>query len=473
MPSTEEAFGVAYIEAMAAGVPAIGCRGEPGPEEIAAAGDGFLLVPPGDIERLTPAHRRAALRPPAAARGRPARPRDRRGELHLGALRRADARRLPSDALGPSEARSCSSPATRPPTASGALARLHEREEIELALFGGRSHATAAPDPAGELPFPHRARAPARAVRARRERALPRGRLPHRRPRRAAGAGPARARARVPLILWASLWAHPRTRRPRAQLPGAAAPVPLGRCGRHLRPARQRLRQRPRRAQRARRPAGGRQRLLARAAGPPTAERSALARQTRRTRSCSSGAPSPRRALQVLLEAWRGRAASTAPSAALVLVGARAGAGRAAAAATARRRRRSCALGRSRRRGCATSTRPATCWSCRRSRPRTFREPWGLVVNEAMNQRAGRDRQRRRRRRRRRAGARRRQRPDRARRRQRRARRRDRAAGGATPSCARGSARPARRTCAAYSHDAWAEGFSRALASLGVSRERW
>ncbi len=53
MPSTEEAFGTAYIEAMAAGVPAIGCRGEPGPEEIAAAGDGFLLVPPGDIERLS------------------------------------------------------------------------------------------------------------------------------------------------------------------------------------------------------------------------------------------------------------------------------------------------------------------------------------------------------------------------------------------------------------------------------------
>lgn len=53
MPSTEEAFGVAYIEAMAAGLPAIGCRGEPGPEEIAAAGGGFVLVPPGDIERLT------------------------------------------------------------------------------------------------------------------------------------------------------------------------------------------------------------------------------------------------------------------------------------------------------------------------------------------------------------------------------------------------------------------------------------
>jgi teichuronic acid biosynthesis glycosyltransferase TuaC len=53
MPSTEEAFGVVYVEAMAGGLPAIGCRGEPGPEEIAAAGDGFVLVPPGDIERLT------------------------------------------------------------------------------------------------------------------------------------------------------------------------------------------------------------------------------------------------------------------------------------------------------------------------------------------------------------------------------------------------------------------------------------
>jgi glycosyltransferase involved in cell wall biosynthesis len=53
MPSTDEAFGVAYVEAMAGGVPAIGCRWEPGPEEIAAAGDGLVLVPPGDIERLS------------------------------------------------------------------------------------------------------------------------------------------------------------------------------------------------------------------------------------------------------------------------------------------------------------------------------------------------------------------------------------------------------------------------------------
>jgi len=46
LPSTEEAFGVVYIEAMAAGVPAIGCDGEPGPSEIVAAGGGIELVPP-------------------------------------------------------------------------------------------------------------------------------------------------------------------------------------------------------------------------------------------------------------------------------------------------------------------------------------------------------------------------------------------------------------------------------------------
>jgi glycosyltransferase involved in cell wall biosynthesis len=52
LPSVEEAFGVAYVEAMAGAVPAIGCRGEDGPEEIAAAGDGIRLVAPGDPEDL-------------------------------------------------------------------------------------------------------------------------------------------------------------------------------------------------------------------------------------------------------------------------------------------------------------------------------------------------------------------------------------------------------------------------------------
>jgi glycosyltransferase involved in cell wall biosynthesis len=49
MPSTEEAFGVAYIEAMAAGIPAIGTAGEPGPAEI---GPGIVLVAPCDPQAL-------------------------------------------------------------------------------------------------------------------------------------------------------------------------------------------------------------------------------------------------------------------------------------------------------------------------------------------------------------------------------------------------------------------------------------
>jgi glycosyltransferase involved in cell wall biosynthesis len=52
MPSTDEAFGVAYIEAMAGGVAAIGCRGEAGPEEIAACGGGIELVDAGDAPAL-------------------------------------------------------------------------------------------------------------------------------------------------------------------------------------------------------------------------------------------------------------------------------------------------------------------------------------------------------------------------------------------------------------------------------------
>jgi teichuronic acid biosynthesis glycosyltransferase TuaC len=52
LPSVDEAFGVAYLEAMAGGVPAIGCSGEAGPAEIAAEGDGIALVPPRDADAL-------------------------------------------------------------------------------------------------------------------------------------------------------------------------------------------------------------------------------------------------------------------------------------------------------------------------------------------------------------------------------------------------------------------------------------
>jgi glycosyltransferase involved in cell wall biosynthesis len=60
MPGVEEPFGVAFVEAMAAGLPAIGSRGEGGPEDIAAAGPGMILVEPDDpgalatvLDRLT------------------------------------------------------------------------------------------------------------------------------------------------------------------------------------------------------------------------------------------------------------------------------------------------------------------------------------------------------------------------------------------------------------------------------------
>jgi glycosyltransferase involved in cell wall biosynthesis len=51
MPSVHDAFGVAHVEAMAAGLPAIGGTGT-GAEDIAAAGEGMTLVPAADDAAL-------------------------------------------------------------------------------------------------------------------------------------------------------------------------------------------------------------------------------------------------------------------------------------------------------------------------------------------------------------------------------------------------------------------------------------
>jgi glycosyltransferase involved in cell wall biosynthesis len=59
MPSIHDAFGVAHVEAMAAGLPAIGGKGT-GAEDIAAAGEGMTLVPPGDVSALARAIERLA-----------------------------------------------------------------------------------------------------------------------------------------------------------------------------------------------------------------------------------------------------------------------------------------------------------------------------------------------------------------------------------------------------------------------------
>jgi glycosyltransferase involved in cell wall biosynthesis len=93
----------------------------------------------------------------------------------------------------------------------GAFARLHEHENIEVALFGGRSKHGGATYEDGELPFPHRyvrQHEPAALAASGDYRAVVcstggRVALP------AAWAGA--RRARVPVILWSSLWAHPRS----------------------------------------------------------------------------------------------------------------------------------------------------------------------------------------------------------------------------------------------------------------------
>ena len=92
----------------------------------------------------------------------------------------------------------------------GAFERLHERENVEFALFGGRlKHGGGSTAEESSLSAPPRTRA--RALRACRQRPLPRRGVPYRRACRATGHLGGARRARVPLILWASLWAHPRS----------------------------------------------------------------------------------------------------------------------------------------------------------------------------------------------------------------------------------------------------------------------
>ena len=52
MPSIDEAYGVAYVEAMAHGVPTIAALGEPGPLDLADLGSGIQMAAPGDVEHL-------------------------------------------------------------------------------------------------------------------------------------------------------------------------------------------------------------------------------------------------------------------------------------------------------------------------------------------------------------------------------------------------------------------------------------
>ena len=375
MPSTDEAFGVAYVEAMAAGLPAIGSRGEPGPEDIASLGDGMRLVPPADPEALAPRSTTCSM--PTGARGSARPPSDRGRALHLGRLRRRDGRRLRGGHAAVSATRgpSCSSPTTSPRIARARSRRCTQRENVELALFGGRSHhATAAVEDPG---VPHRAVSQREIYDAGRFRPLPRGRWPGPPGRIALPAAYAGARrARVPFVLWTALWAHPRT----AACTVAGAPLlrtiyRRADATRHLRPARERVRRRARRPQRPRRAPGGRRRVLVggrrpgdRARHPPDAP----------LRRVPSAAPRARRASPCCTGAWR-CPGSDHPRGAH----ARRGNGEPGRPATAR----------------ASTGRPPDPIAVRNFyagadvlvmpaiATRDFLEPWGLVANEAMHQR--------------------------------------------------------------------------------------
>ncbi len=348
----------------------------------------------------------------------------------------------------------------------GAFARLHERERIELALFGGPSKHGGA-DSADELPLPCR-RVHPRALHALaasgRYRAVvcPTG---GRVAPLAAWTGA--RRAGLPVILWASLWAHPRSgAHALSYLPmrhmyrTADAVVTYGphvnayvsaRGAHNVHVAPQSVDNDFWRAEQI---------------APPDDPRWPT---EARVRFLFAGRPDPEKGVSVLVRAWH--MARPEPPAALVLAGVGT---------------HSALLGDSEE----TPGSPIVCLDALdppRLRDvygacdvlvvpsiptRTFREPWGLVVNEAMNRglaviatdavgaAAGRLV-------------------------------RERTNGlivpAADPSALAGAistlagnaalrrslGEAGARDVLAYNHDAWAEGFSRALHTLGLSRGRW
>jgi glycosyltransferase involved in cell wall biosynthesis len=340
----------------------------------------------------------------------------------------------------------------------GALARLHEREDIQVALFGGRSAHGGVGAPA-ELPFPHvsvRPHALASLAASGRYRAVvcpTGGRLAP----LAAWAGA--RRARVPLILWASLWAHPRS------AAHAFSYLPLLRL---YRAADAVVTYGPHVSAYVQAHGAGNVYVAAQAvdndfwrAGEQVPE-PALAGWPAgaRTRFLFVGRPAAGKGLPVLHAAWRTAGLSRA-AAALLLAGIDSPGGPSVLALGR--------LGPEQLRSvygaCHVLVVPSV-------PTRTFREPWGLVANEAMNQglaviatdavgaaagglvRDGRNGLIVR------AGD-------------------SRALAGAIAQLARDDRLRARlgasgrQDVLAFDYDTWADGFSRALSSLSVSRVRW
>jgi glycosyltransferase involved in cell wall biosynthesis len=264
----------------------------------------------------------------------------------------------------------------------GALARLHEREQIELALFGGRS-AHGGPGFEGVMPFPHR-HVPPRALDAlaasgdyRAVVCSTGGRLAPLASWRGA------RRARVPLILWASLWAHPRS------LAHAFTYAPLRRL---YRSADAVVTYGPHVSAYVR-PRGARNVHVAPQAvdndfwssADVVAPREPAWPSAAEVRFLFVGRPEREKGLAVLAQAWR--AAQLSPTrAALVLAGVEPDL---AALAPNRTRHRGEAdvvgLGTLEPLELRDVYAAADALVLPSIATRTFREPWGLVINEAMN----------------------------------------------------------------------------------------
>jgi glycosyltransferase involved in cell wall biosynthesis len=261
-----------------------------------------------------------------------------------------------------------------PPSRLGPFVALHDREEVVFALFGGR--AIHAMEDAADLPFPHlrpSQRAIGRLAASGRFRAVVCGTggrvaLP------AAYAGA--RRARVPFVLWASLWAHPRS------LAGAAGYLPLRHVYRH---ADALVTYGPHVSAYVR--AKGARRVVE---APQTVDNEFWSNEAAPIRRASFqigfvGRRSREKGLQVLLSAWRASGLA-APHAALVLVGD--GPDRSRAVATSAvlptdgvvwAGEQSATALRNFYAGSDVVVIPSVPTS-------TIRETWSLVANEAMNQ---------------------------------------------------------------------------------------
>jgi glycosyltransferase involved in cell wall biosynthesis len=259
-----------------------------------------------------------------------------------------------------------------PPDRAGAFRALHEREGIELALFGGRSHhATAGVDDPG---VPHRdvaqrkvyGLAASGAYRAVIGGTAGRVALP------AAWLGA--RRARVPFVLWTALWSHPRT--PAHLVAGAPLLRAIYRSadavvtyGPHVSAFVQRR---------------GARNVHEAPQAVDVAFWSAPATDPWRPAGASFVALSAGRAARYkgipeLLEAWR-RSGLGPPGDALVLVGDREPGGAEPPAGVHAAGRHTAAQLRNFYAGADVLVMPAIA-------TRDFREPWGLVANEAMHQR--------------------------------------------------------------------------------------